>query len=338
MILVTGGTGLLGSYLLFYLLEKQSDVCVLTRENSSTENTLKVFKELNPSQGNELFNQIKWIEASLFDIPLLEEIIKNNSVDEIYHCAGLISFDESKKKKIFKINYESTVNLLNIAIDKKINKFCYISSIASLGKSENGIINEKSEFNNKDNYSSYALSKRAAEMEVFRASQEGLNTVIVNPGVIIGSHHWNKKSSLLFKLNDRKKAYHTSGLSHLIDASDVAKCSIELMENNLFNEKFILVSNSISFKNQNNIIRSVFNKKSSIYISDSKLNAFYYLSKLLKPFTNKLNEFNRYTVDALTNKQNISNQKVKETLNFEFISVEDSLKHHAKNYLKYKTK
>ena len=64
-----------------------------------------------------------------------------------------------------------------------MKKFLFVSSIAVLdGLNENGELDESSDFNPKIDHSAYAISKHFAEMEVWRASAEGLNTVIVNPG------------------------------------------------------------------------------------------------------------------------------------------------------------
>jgi len=333
MIFVTGGTGLLGSYLLYYLIESQREILVLKQKDSLIEPILAVFKELNPENAIDYFNKINWIEGSLFDLDFLENTFKK--VDEVYHCAAFISFDESNSKEIFKINLEATINLLNFSIDK-VAKFCYVSSIAALGKSfENDEVNEETEFKNKNDYSSYGLSKYAAEVEVFRASQEGLNTVIVNPGVILGSHHWERKSSLVFKLNQKKYSYSTSGISYLVDVEDVVKCMIQLMDKNIFNQRYVLVSNPISYTNQNDLIRTLFGKPKSIFINNFYFILIVKIALIFKPFTKKLNELNKYTAKALISQQKISNEKIKKELGFEFISTEDSLKKHTKNYIKY---
>lgn len=335
MIFITGATGLLGSYLLNHLINKNKKVIAFKQKNSSINAVESVFKNLNPDDYQKKLNQIKWVEGSLFDIPFLDEIFLD--VEEVYHCAGLISFDESKKKEIFKVNYTATQNLLNLSLSHQVKKFCYVSSIVSLGKStESQLIDEESEFKPNESYSSYRNSKYASELEVFRACEEGLNAVIVNPGIIIGSHHWNRKSCLLYKLNDMKYGFSTVGNAPLVDVNDVVNCMFLLMENNHFKERFILISNTITYQEQNDIIRKSLHKNKSILIQNTLLKFLFYFSYLIKPFTNKLNEINSFTINALINKEKISNKKITEKLNYIFIKSEESLKIHTQNYLNYK--
>jgi nucleoside-diphosphate-sugar epimerase len=82
---------------------------------------------------------------------------------------------------------------------KGIKKLCHISSTAALGdvlstetitRSANGILKKNSD---------YAISKYGAEMEVWRGQQEGLDVIIVNPGVIVGPGFQDQGSGELIK-------------------------------------------------------------------------------------------------------------------------------------------
>ena len=334
MVLVTGSTGLVGSYLLYYLLESGKQIRAMKRKSSSIVAVKNVFQELNSEKAEIYFNSIQWIEGEIDDFFFIEEAIKG--CKEIYHCLALITFDETYQNELFRVNCDFTKLLVDLSIEHKIKKFCYFSSIAALGKSiNNQAIDEKTTFDLKLNLSSYARSKYAAEMEVFRASQEGLSVVIVNPGVIIGSHHWTRKLSMMFELNKRKFAFSSSGISHLVDVHDVAKCSLELMEKNIFNQKFILVSNGISYKNQNDIFRKVYGKNPTILASKFLVSLLYYLTLPFKFISKTRRELSSYTLNALFSIDKISNKKIIETLNYTFIPTEESIEDHAKNYLKY---
>lgn len=334
MVLVTGSTGLVGSYLLYYLLEKGKQVRAMKRKTSSVVAVKNVFKELNPKKAEIYFDSIQWIEGEINDLFFIEDAVKG--CEEIYHCLALITFDETYQNELFRVNCNFTKLLVDLSIEHKIKKFCYFSSIATLGKSlKNQTIDEETTFDLKSNLSSYARSKYAAEMEVFRASQEGLSVVVVNPGVIIGSHHWTRKLSMMFELNKRKFAFSSSGISHLVDVRDVAKCSIELMEKNIFNQKFILVSDGISYKNQNDIFRKIYNKNPTILVSKFLVKLLYYLTLPFKFISKTRKELSRYTFNALFSTDKISNKKIRKTLNYTFISAEESIEYHAKNYLKY---
>ena len=126
---------------------------------------------------------------------IIEEAFKN--IRKVYHCAALISFDPNDFKRLVEVNEEGTGNIVNLSISHKIDKLCYVSSIAALGKDPNSPeVTEQSEWRGTD-VNPYALTKYLAEMEVWRGSQEGISTVIVNPGVILGPGFWESGSGRL---------------------------------------------------------------------------------------------------------------------------------------------
>ena len=85
-------------------------------------------------------------------------------------------------------------------------------------------------------------------MQAWRGFYEGLNTVIVNPGVILGVGDWSKGTCKLFKLIDKGLAFYTNGLSGYIGVEDVAKTMDILVESEVKGERFVLVSENISYK------------------------------------------------------------------------------------------
>lgn len=328
MILVTGSTGLLGSYLLLKLLTEGKEVKALIRQNSPKEEVLKLFQLYNPEKAQSYFDSIQWAEGDLLDISFLEEVIQG--VTHVYHAAALVSFNERKKKQIIKTNIEGTQNLLNVCIDKNIEKFCFFSSIAVMDYSENStLIDESSEWNTKVTHSFYACSKYGAEMEVWRASQEGLKVVILNPGIILGSSNL-KRSALLFDTCYKKNGFYTSGTSAYVDAQDVSNIAFLLMENTeIFNQRFILISENKSYKEIVNFVRKKMQLKPANYISDFWLKKIGLISRLF-PFKNKLYSG---AVEGLIFKGKYSNEKIVSLLNYKFTPVQESLEFHTKNYL-----
>ena len=195
MILVTGGTGLVGSHLLLHLLEKGENVRAIYRNK---KNIVKVKSLFDYYDKVDLVDKIDWIEADILDIPSLEIAFEN--VDYVYHCAGFISFDPNDENQLRKVNIEGTANIVNFCIAKKIVKLCHVSSIAALGDltANQIILTENTEWNPEKLHSDYAISKYGAEMEIWRGQQEGLKAVIVNPGVIFGPRFWNQGSGAFF--------------------------------------------------------------------------------------------------------------------------------------------
>ncbi len=329
MIFVTGGTGILGSYLLLELAKRNEKIVAVKRKTSNTEKVFSLFKRYNQEKW---YQNIDWIEGDLSDYEFLEAILSKTEI--VYHCAAMVSYDERQRNAIFKTNIELTKMLLNVSLENNVKAFCHVSSIAVFDeKDDEKLITEKCEWNKERNHSSYAESKFLSEMEVWRASQEGLNTIIVNPGIILGSTDFSQSSGTLFNIHHSAFSFATSGNVALIDAKDVAFCMTELMEKKCFGERFILISESKSYQEIANTLREFYHKKPSFFISDFGLKTAVFLAKVLKFFIPKLNELNWATYEALTSKSILSSAKVKEKLNVEFIPVTQSLQENAECFL-----
>ena len=331
MILVTGATGILGRVIVLELLKRGKTVRVAKRKSSNLEevkNSFGFYTE-NPT---EFFNKIEWINVDFEDIYSLQKALVG--VEEVYHCAAKVSFHPNDEKKMYHTNIEGTTQLLYACENSSVKKFLFVSSIAVLdGFNENGELDESSDFNPKIDHSAYAISKHFAEMEVWRASAEGLNTVIVNPGLIIGSGNWNESSGTLFKELGENN-YTFSGGTSYVDVRDVAKISVELMEKNIFAERFILVSENKKYEEIANSIKQKLGKPAVKIVPNILLKVTVFLNSILGWLISPLKMANKVNIKSVTEFNKISNQKIKEKLNYEFISVEESLAFHVENYIK----
>ena len=331
MILVTGATGILGRVIVLELLKRGKTVRATKRKSSNLEevkNSFGFYTE-NP---DEFFNKIEWINVDFEDIFSLQKALVG--VEEVYHCAAKVSFHPKDKRKMYKTNIEGTKQLLYACENSSVKKFLFVSSIAVLdGFNENGELDESSDFNPKVDHSSYAISKHFSEMEVWRASAEGLNVAIVNPGLIIGSGNWNESSGTLFK-ELGENAYTFSGGTSYVDVRDVAKISVELMENNIFGERFILISENKKYEEIANFIKQKLGKPATKIIPNGLLKVGVFLNAILGWLISPLKMANKVNVQSVTEFNKISNKKIKEKLNYQFISVEESLAFHLENYKK----
>ena len=258
MILVTGGTGLEGAHLLLHLVEQGENVRAMYRSTTSIEKTKNLFSLYNKSH---LFEKIEWMEADILDIPSLENAFQN--IDFVYHCAALISFDPKDEEVIRKTNIEGTANIVNFCLAYKIKKMLFVSSIAALGdlNATETTISETTEWNPEKPHSDYAISKYGAEMEVWRGQQEGLNVLIVNPGVILGPGFPEQGSGALFSAVAKGLSFYTLGTTGFIAVTDVVETSNRLMKSEIQNERFTLIENNYSFQEILNCIADSLNVK-----------------------------------------------------------------------------
>ncbi len=252
MILVTGGTGLVGAHLIYHLLQGNKKVRALKRKSSDIQKTRFVFSFYGDG-ALSLFEQIEWIDGDLLDYDSLTQALEN--IDIVYHTGALVSFNPSLKDQLMEVNEAGTANLVNICIEKNIKKFCFVSSIATMGNSKNGeLIDEFSYWQGGKNHSAYSISKFRAEMEVWRATKEGLNAVIVNPSVIIGPGDWSTGSPKIIKTIYKGLRYFTPGGTGFVDVRDVVRSMIQLTESDTTNERFIINGANLSYQNFFNLV------------------------------------------------------------------------------------
>ena len=243
MILVTGGTGLVGSHLLFELTKSYQNIRALYRRSDTIEKVKKIFSYYTNKPENQ-FKKIQWFQANLNDVPRLNEAFKG--ITHVYHSAALISFAPDDYAKLKKTNTEGTANIVNLCISHSIKKLCYVSSVATMGFDPVKIC-EKTTWKSEEIKNVYAISKYDAEMEVWRGIQEGVSSIIVNPGVILGPGFFNSGSGLLFKIINKGLNYKTEGITGYVDVNDVVKSMQLLMNGKHTNERYILVGETLSF-------------------------------------------------------------------------------------------
>ncbi|SNR53448.1 SDR family oxidoreductase [Lutibacter flavus] len=333
MILVTGGTGLVGSHLLYQLSLENDTIKAIHRKNSDLQAVKNVFSYFSEDY-EALFKKIQWIEADITDVTSLVIAFKN--VTEVYHSAALVSFDPKDYRKMRKINIEGTSNIVNFCIDKKVKKLCFVSSIATIEKSANKkMTDETNEWNlEKSNYG-YAITKYGAEIEVWRASQEGIDVVIVNPGVILGGGFWKNGSGAIFSKIFKGLNFYTEGVTGFVAVNDVVKIMMVLMKNTIKNERYILVAENVSFKTVFSQIALNFNKKEpSIKVSKLMSEIGWRVEKIKSTLTNKPPVLTKHSAKSIHNNYTFSSEKIKKALDFEFEPITSSIKNVCEFYKK----
>jgi len=328
MILVTGGTGLVGAHLLLHIIEAdsaaQSKVRATYRNFSSIEKTKSLFDRYHKST---LFDRIDWVQADILDIPALTTAFEG--ITMVYHCAAYISFDPRDENKLRKTNIEGTANIVNLAIAKRVKKLCHISSTAALGDviSTETIITEEAEWNPEKQHSDYAISKYGAEMEVWRAHQEGLDVIIVNPGVIIGPGFEDQGSGQLIKKIANGLSYYTLGSTGFITVTDVVSITYELMNSPIKNERYTLIAENIVFRDFFNIVANALQvKQPHKEASPLLLEVAWRIDALLARILNKKRKLTKAAAVASYTKSTYANEKIKTALNIKFIDIEEYIK------------
>jgi nucleoside-diphosphate-sugar epimerase len=334
MILVTGGTGLVGSHLIYQLTLENNVIRATHRADSDIERVKLLFKFYS-KDFNQLFKKIEWIEADLNNLSQLQDAFKDISF--VYHCAACISFDPSRYETLRRVNIRGTANIVNLCIKNKIKKLCHVSSVATLGYNIKEI-DENNYWDGNKHKSAYAISKYGAEMEVWRGVQEGVKSVIINPGVIIGPGFSKSAFGTIIKMVTNKKRFHTCGKTGYVDVRDISNIMIRLMNSKIENERYILVNKNLSYKKVIDMVSSNLGlKNKSTFVSKSKLKIALVFDLVSSKIFNKERRLSKALCKTLTRNFNYSSKKIKKNLNFEFTSILETFEKSCQFYSQEKS-
>ena len=311
MILVTGGSGLLGKEVISQLLAQGKSVTAIYN------------KTLLPQFNSPLLTQF---QCNILDVSGLEELMQG--VEQIYHCAALVTFDPKRKQELFKVNIEGTANVVNAALYAGVKKMVHVSSVAALGKmKENEPITERINWTEESSSSNYGESKHLGELEVWRGIGEGLEAVIVNPVIILGEGDWNSGSAQIFKSVYDEFPWYAEGVTGFVDVKDVAAIMLQLMDSDTTAQRFIISATNKSYQQIFNLIATAFNKK----LPYKKVTPFlakvvWRLEAIKSIFSGKAPLVTKETTTSALEKIYFDNSKLKQFLpNFTYRPIEDSI-------------
>ncbi len=332
-ILVTGGTVLVGAHLLAKLALLVKEIRATYRTKESVKKATHIFSYY--SKDKTVFDNIEWVEADVTDLPAMR--IAFDDITHVYHCAAVVSFRKKDDALMRQINIDGTANMINLALHNKVEKFCFVSSIASLDKgTTTKPIDETNEWNPEaDNYG-YAISKYGGEMEVWRGSQEGLNVVIVNPGVILGAGFWESNTGKFFTNASKSFAYYTIGKTGFVGVRDVVKAMLYLMDSNIINQRYVLVSENVSFQSiMTQMAKVLGTKPPHKKVSPLMASIAWRLAWVASKITGKQPLLTKHSSKAAQRSYDYSSQKIKD-IGFEFETVATTIKRAGELFLEDK--
>ncbi|MBN1597159.1 MAG: NAD-dependent epimerase/dehydratase family protein [Bacteroidales bacterium] len=332
MILVTGGTGLLGGHLLLELRKRKEEVRCLIRPETDKHKVFSVWKYY-PDNPEELLDSIDWYQGDLLDKSSIEEAMVGTN--KVYHCAAAVSFNTRDTKKLHNTNILGTRNLVDICLEKKPLKFLHVSSVAALSKSMYGKLITESNGWPVKNSTVYSYTKTRAEFEVWRGITEGLNAIIVNPSVILGPGDWTQSSSRIYEIVNNGIRYYTLGKTGYVGVQDVVKAMIILMESDVGGERYILNTSNISYKELFEKIALALNKRAPYKLATPFfLSLLWRIEFLISVITGKPPRLTKQSVKSANSIQEYSAKKFIEQFNYTFQSIDQVISETAKYYIK----
>ena len=329
MILVTGGTGLLGSHLIHNLVSAGKSVRATYRDSKRIEKVKSLFSFYNTPF--EVFQSIEWVECDVLDVVTLEEAM--TGCEEVYHCAAMVSFQKKDYQTMLRINKYGTANVVNIAMGLGVKRFLHVSSTAAAGKTPLDpkgyrTVVETNKWIADDQHSGYAISKYLSENEVWRGIEEGLNAVIINPSVIIGPGDWNESSLSIFRTLNNGLKFYTLGANAFVDVRDVVFAMTQLMERpETFKQRYLCIGTNVTFKQLFDVTAKQMNKKAPSLVAKSFLSGLAWRVSWLLSLVTGHQTVTKESASSAQAKVSYNCSKLKKVLDFEFRSLEDTVKH-----------
>jgi dihydroflavonol-4-reductase len=333
MVIVIGGTGLVGSHLLYELAKTEQEITATFNTQGHVEKVKRLFQFYDKSNAEVYWKKISWKQLDINDLFDLKELISEG--DEVYHCAALVSFHRRDFNRLMKINREGTSNVVNTCLDRKIKKLCYVSSTAAVSGGSEREVNENTKWKKTPETSAYSISKYGAEREVWRGITEGLNAVMVNPCVILGSGNWDESSLTILKQIQKGLSFYPPGGNAIVDARDVVRVMHSLMKSDIQGERYLLIGENNSFQNLFTQIALHMKKsppKRAVGAFGLKLARFVF--SILHLFSSKRSPITKDTVNSALSTIVYSNEKARKELNVSFYPLEETIANAIKGQLK----
>jgi dihydroflavonol-4-reductase len=235
-IVVTGGTGFIGSRLVHRLAAEGKDVHALVRTSS----------DLAPLK--ECLDSITLIYGDITDASTLSGAF--DGAEEVYHCAGITYMGGRKNPLLQKINVDGTINVLDASRKAGVRRVVHVSSITAVGISgSNRKLDEESPWNFDIIDLEYARTKHAAEKIVTDQVRKGMDCVIVVPAFVFGAGDINFNAGRIIKdVYNRKMPFYPLGGVCVVDVEIVVDALIAAMKKGRTGERYIIGGDNVSFR------------------------------------------------------------------------------------------
>lgn len=247
-IAVTGATGMLGSHLVVEMVRAgYTDITLVVRNARKLSVLDTAFCRLGVDRPEGV---VKVVEANLQDEHSLTQ--QAGGMDTVFNCAARIMSGDMTTAELIDNNVSITRAVTEWCLKSGAHKLIHVSSISALGEpaTPDTPINEECVPESIEHYAAYGKSKYYSEQEVWRGEREGLQVVVLAPGVILGEGEkgCNNSASLPPAISCGQPFY-TNGLMSYVDVRDVARAMVFLdSKPEAVGHKFILSAGDMSYK------------------------------------------------------------------------------------------
>ena len=332
MILVTGGTGLVGAHLLYRLKKSGASIRASYRSEARIDRVREVFRAYAKAD-EPLVDEIEWVNCNLLNTGSIEDLLEG--IDEVFHCAALVSFHPKDKWRLLEDNPKMTAHLVNESLRAGVNRFNYVSSVAALGrppeKEQDKALDESNVWKDSPENSAYTRSKYRAELEVWRGMEEGLRAAMVNPAIILGCGFPDEGSSAIFGMVDRGFSFYTPGMNGFVDVRDVVEGLMKISERDIHAERYVLVSENLPYRELFGMIATGLGKRPPHRRSSPWMIQLIRLIHAIRElFGGRRATITRETAASAVRQSRFNNAKARNDLDIRFIPIKESVEHVCK--------
>ncbi|MBN8782301.1 MAG: 3-beta hydroxysteroid dehydrogenase [Sphingobacteriales bacterium SCN 48-20] len=315
-VLVTGGTGFLGAYIIDELVRQGYAVRALRRNSSK----LPFFIP------QTTWDNVEWVEGDILDVVSLQDALVD--VDAVIHSAAVVSFAKEDRRQMYQVNVDGTANVMNMALEAGVKRVVHISSVAALGRTaDGGMVDEDKKWEDTKINTHYAKSKYRGELEVWRAMGEGLPAVILNPSTILGYGDWHSSSSAIFRNMYNGFPWYSPGINGFVAVKDVARATVAMLQNDITESRFIVNGDNWPFKKLLETIADGFNRRRPHRQTTPLLAAIAWrMEKIKSFFSGHKPLLTKESARVAHSKTRFNNQKILNTLpGFQFTPLEQAI-------------
>lgn len=233
-ILVTGGTGFVGSAVVRALCTEGERPRVLARKGSPTENLDGLSYDL--------------VHGDLGDVLSIESAMKD--VEYVFHTAAVHKVT-APREEIITANVLGTRNVLKAAAKAKVKRLVHTSSTAAIGSAPpEGLADEETIWDLGPLEVPYLDSKFLAEREVLQWIPRGLDAVIVNPSAPIGPGDRipGPTGAVILSFARRPWPFYFQGTQNYVDVDDVADGHLKALRKGRTGERYLLTHANFTMK------------------------------------------------------------------------------------------
>lgn len=267
-----------------------------------------------PYEGAE---NVEIVYGDVTDREFLKRIVEKDSI--FIHTAGIIDISAGNKASVYKVNVSGTENAAEVALENKVRRFVYTSSVHVIEPVAGRAMTEPTVFDESRITGDYAKSKTIATAKVFDAISRGLDGVVVYPSGIIGpmDYRVSNTGELFVEIINRKVKASVNGGYNFVDVRDVADGIIAAAEKGRRGEGYILSGGDISIDGIYAAVRSMTGeKKRAPKLAGWFVRLFAYPAELWFRMRGKKPLFTKYSLYTLSSPHNFSCGKAQKELGY----------------------